>query len=57
MIKQGVVRAGKSPSAVSGRPSEMIKAGEALLRREKTPKRAESLAQRVYIPKEELDGR
>lgn len=54
MIKQGVVRKGKSPSAVSGKPSETIKKGEALLMDEHVPKRLETLVEKIHIPEEEL---
>ena len=54
MIKQGVVRKGKSPSVVSSEPSEVIKKGEALLKDEHVPKRPETLAAKIHIPEEEL---
>lgn len=34
MTKQGVVTPGKTPSCISGKPSELIKSGEALTRDE-----------------------
>ena len=55
MIKQGVVRKGTSPSAVSSKPSEMIKSGEAVLRSEKAPKRPELLQKKIHISAEELN--
>lgn len=55
MIKQGVVRKGVSPSAVSGKPSELIKSGEALTRAEKMPKRPETLQAKIQISEEELN--
>lgn len=39
MIKTGRIEPGKTPSTVSGRPSEVIRKGEPVRRDEKTPER------------------
>lgn len=54
MIKQGVIRTGKSPSAASGKPSDMIKKGEALRHDEKIPKGPEALEGQIPIDEKEL---
>jgi hypothetical protein len=56
MIKQGVVKPGVTPSAVSGGRSELIKSGEAVRHDEDAPKNSESLAGQIEIPPDELNG-
>jgi hypothetical protein len=57
MTKTGVVKPGSTPSAVSGRPSQLIKSGEALRRGERPDPGPESLKGAIPLTTEELDGR
>lgn len=43
MTKNGQIQIGKTPSVVSGDPSEIIKKGEALCKDEEAPLRLEDL--------------
>lgn len=50
MIKTGVVQTGRTPSPVSGKPSQIIKSGEAVRRNEKAPASPEDLRGKIDIP-------
>jgi len=56
VIKQGILKKGVTPSAVSGKPADMIKSGEALRRHEKLPRRPENLQDQIHISNEELQN-
>jgi hypothetical protein len=54
MIKQGIVKPG-SPSAVSSKPSTMVKKGEAIRPHEKVPRGPESLRGQIPLESDPLE--
>jgi len=56
MTKSGVVEKGKTPSVRSGRPSELIKRGEAVCRGESPAPTPERLRGQIPLTEDELHG-